>query len=387
MMRTRNQQGYIYRKGKLWMLRYYDNQQLPDGTINRVQKARKLVEATGEYRTKTAARQLAEEQLELVNQTRNSPQGVMSLKSLVEGLYLPSIQAQKRASTFHGYRSVWRAHLTAYGAAIVRDFTTVDGERILKEIADKHPMSTRTLQHIKAFMSGVFRYAVRQGLMRSQNPMRDTVLPKAKAPADTYAYSSEEIATMLKVLPEPAVTVVAAAAFTGARKGELRGFLWENYDGKQLSITQAYWRQYLQEPKTRKSRASVPVIRQLAERLDSHRARQGNPESGLMFKSVTGNPIDIDSLAADVVRPAFEKCGLTWHGWHAFRRGLATNLHRLGVSDETIQRILRHSNISVTQNCYIKTADSDAVSAMQQLENAPSMHPSLQTLPKQRWVM
>jgi hypothetical protein len=26
-----------------------------------------------------------------------------------------------------------------------------------------------------------------------------------------------------------------------------------------------------------------------------------------------------------------------WHGWHAFRRGLATNLHRLGVDDLTIQ--------------------------------------------------
>jgi len=32
-----------------------------------------------------------------------------------------------------------------------------------------------------------------------------------------------------------------------------------------------------------------------------------------------------------------------WHGWHAFRRGLATNLHALGVDDKTIQAILRHS--------------------------------------------
>lgn len=27
--------------------------------------------------------------------------------------------------------------------------------------------------------------------------------------------------------------------------------------------------------------------------------------------------------------PALEKANLRWHGWHAFRRGLATNLHRL----------------------------------------------------------
>ena len=29
-----------------------------------------------------------------------------------------------------------------------------------------------------------------------------------------------------------------------------------------------------------------------------------------------------------------------WHGWRAFRRGLATNLHRLGAPDKTIQAAL-----------------------------------------------
>ena len=61
-----------------------------------------------------------------------------------------------------------------------------------------------------------------------------------------------------------------------------------------------------------------------------------------------------------------------------FRRGLATNLHQLGVADKTIQRILRHANVAVTQNCYIKTTDSEVAAAMQQfersLEYAPDMH-------------
>jgi integrase len=54
-------------------------------------------------------------------------------------------------------------------------------------------------------------------------------------------------------------------------------------------------------------------------------------------------------------------------GGHAFRRGLATNLHQLGVQDKVIQRILRHSNVAVTQACYIKTADADVQRAMEQL--------------------
>ena len=58
-----------------------------------------------------------------------------------------------------------------------------------------------------------------------------------------------------------------------------------------------------------------------------------------------------------------------WHGWHAFRRGLTTNLHDLGVADKTIQAILRHANVQVTQNSYIKTLDSQSIAAMRQLES------------------
>ncbi len=53
-----------------------------------------------------------------------------------------------------------------------------------------------------------------------------------------------------------------------------------------------------------------------------------------------------------------------WHGWHAFRRGLATNLHRLGVDDKTIQAILRHSNVGLTMNVYVKSVAESQVSAM-----------------------
>jgi integrase len=100
-----------------------------------------------------------------------------------------------------------------------------------------------------------------------------------------------------------------------------------------------------------------------------------------MFPNPEGKPINVDALTRDIVKPALTKAGLQWHGWHAFRRGLATNLHRLGVPDKTIQRILRHANVAVTQNCYIKTVDADVAAAMRSLErslknarDAPNMH-------------
>jgi integrase len=53
-----------------------------------------------------------------------------------------------------------------------------------------------------------------------------------------------------------------------------------------------------------------------------------------------------------------------------FRRGIASNLNRLGVDDSVIQAILRHSSVAVTQSCYIQTVRHDAKAAMNKLENS-----------------
>jgi len=70
----------------------------------------------------------------------------------------------------------------------------------------------------------------------------------------------------------------------------------------------------------------------------------------------------------DVIAPALEKAGVEWYGYHAFRRGLATNLRSLGLDDLTIKEILRHSDVSVTRASYIKRIDEKSVEAMDRFE-------------------
>ena|SRR5258708_305720 len=96
--------------------------------------------------------------------------------------------------------------------------------------------------------------------------------------ADAKPYSLEEVSAMLKVLSEPSATAVATAAFTGLRLGELRGITWETYESAPdaeslgwLSVTRSVWCSTIGDPKTAKSKASVPVIPQLAHMLDAHR--------------------------------------------------------------------------------------------------------------------
>jgi integrase len=85
-----------------------------------------------------------------------------------------------------------------------------------------------------------------------------------------------------------------------------------------------------------------------------------------MFANSVGKPLDLNSLYYREMREVLQKAGVEWAGWHGFRRGLASNLNRLGIDDSVIQEILRHSDVSVTQRCYITTTRPDAVAAMRQ---------------------
>jgi integrase len=125
-------------------------------------------------------------------------------------------------------------------------------------------------------------------------------------------------------------------------------------------------------------------IAQLRLFLDRHRTRSGNPAGGFIFRNPLGNPLNLDALVRKVIRPALGAAKIPWYGWHAFRRGLATNLHRLGVSDKVIQQILRHANVTTTMNIYGKLVSRDAEEAMKTLETkcaAVVLQPRLENAP------
>jgi integrase len=101
--------------------------------------------------------------------------------------------------------------------------------------------------------------------------------------------------------------------------------------------------------------------------LEKHRSANGNPASGAIFANGAGKPLDLDSLYRRQMRAPLKAAGFEWEGWHGFRRGLATNLERIGVRETIAAMVLRHSNDRVTRKHYIKPPSVEAVSAMRRL--------------------
>lgn len=297
----------------------------------------------------------------------------MLVTEFVEKIYLPEyVEKNLRAATKKQYCDVWQNHLKPRMSKLtLPGFRTVHGEQMLARIAEQAKLGRSSLRHCKAFLSGAFKQAKRLGILDGLNPIQDVSIPRVPEPEeDTYAYSLSEIKAMLAMLEEPTRTVVLTAALTGLRKSELRGLTWDSFDGKELSVTWSVWNGTVSEPKTRRSRSPIPVVKQLADALNAHKLRVGIlAQPGLpIFQADNGKPLNLDNLARRVIAPVSK-----WHGWHAFRRGLATNLHALGVNDKTIQAILRHSNVGLTMNVYVKSVSESQVNAMDALSEKLEM--------------
>jgi integrase len=372
-MRTREQKGYVWKEGEWWLLRYRDSL-VKDGVLKRKQISCKLAPVQKEHRRLSrppqSVRQEQERFMVRINSNRNTPERNLTLSHFVVNVWFPHIETRLAASTVHNYRYYWTHILEPRcGMTLLRDFATPTAQGLLESIArQQREMKKNTLHGLKSILSAVFKLAIQQDYRPRPNPIRETSLPRAQESAETVAYDLNTVLAMLQVVPEPSRTVIAVAAFAGLRRGEIEGLTWESYAGDSLAVLRAMWQGIAGEPKSKRSKASVPVIAPLRVFLDQHRLRSANPEVGIMFRTRNDTPLSMNNLLNDQIQPALDQAKIVWHGFHAFRRGLATNLHDLGVDDLTIQRILRHSDVSVTQRCYIKTLPKQSIAAMKKLE-------------------
>jgi hypothetical protein len=217
------QEGLIVKQGRSWILRYGVKVRKPDGSIRWVKRAKKLAPVCDEYRSEASVRPLAQEVLGPLNTRTARPESTDTVLHFLENVYLPYCETNVKPSTYAGYKYILKTLKPHLGNYLLRNFRTVDAERLLNDFAKQQPRAQTVLKNTKGFLSGAFRYAVRTDVLPS-NPMRETLLPRSgKAMQSGRAYPLSEIQKMLKVLPEPARAVILTAALTGMRGSEIRG--------------------------------------------------------------------------------------------------------------------------------------------------------------------
>jgi integrase len=398
-MRPRFQTGTIVRRGQHWTLRYSERH------ADRAKPVKKTVilgpYSEHPYRGSTTDLAILREKYnttitaELARANNGAvitPDAKLNLNlgGFIEQSYFPRLQWRLTVpdgnelhiepSTVESYEDIFKGHVKDHPIAKIklRTFTARDAQRFIEGLPQL--LAHKTHLRIKNFLSGVFTWALADGVIVGTNPMDSvkaggrkksldpsqmTVRQRKIKASNEHAYTLEEVADMLDKLPEPARTVCAVAAFTGLTRSELRGLKWEDYDGKSIQVRRKIWEGHVGAPKTEAREAGIFVMPLLRKILAKYKKDYPQVGDGWVFRGEKLlRPLDLDNLSR---REIPKHINGAWFGWHAFRRGLGTRLNEAGVDDTDIQSILRHADISTTQAYYILPSVKNAEAGMRKL--------------------
>ncbi len=366
------QKGYIFKRGKSWVVKFYEPFIGPDGQPGKRRVLKRLAPVCREYQTVTSVEHLAADLLASINSKVARPASLETLKEFIDNQYLPMCKTARKPSTYRSYCSAWQLVSPFVDKRLaLRIVRPSDVATILKALADDKPRAQTTLHNCRNFLSGALRYAILTDAYPLANPVTPVKTPKGLKPGKGYAYSLQESSAIIAALPEPARTVVMMAAFSGLRHGEIRGLKWEDITDTEIRVSRNVWGRHIGETKTEESTAPVPLLPTLRDALAAHRKRQ--PEGEYIFSGERCHrPLNLANLLRREIAPALVKAGIEWHGWHAFRRGISSTLNAMGVDDSVIQQIVRHGDVQTTQRHYIKTTSKQAQDAMTLLGTAAS---------------
>ena len=171
---------------------------------------------------------------------------------------------------------------------------------------------------------------------------------------------------------------------TGPRRGEALALHWSdvNLDAGLLRVRWTLSRTsqglQLDEPKTDKSRRTVPLPRSAIETLRAHRTRQLEeqrtatgawPEHGLVFTTEIGTPLE----PRDVLRRSevlAERAGLRGVTLHTLRHSAASFLLAAGTHTKVVQEHLGHSSYAITADTYSHVGSAQQREAADRLDQA-----------------
>jgi integrase len=391
------QRGTIIKHRKSWTLIYRDIQ-IRNGQRKAVKVWKKLATVGKDYPSKASVRHLADRILGPLNEKVLQPESSLTVHEYIQDYYFPSVANTLRPATVDGYKFIFR-RLDGKLNIRLRDFRTVHGQRILREIK----VGRLTLVHTKAFLSSVFKHAKQEGVLDGLNPMVDVSVPGRPVKFKGKAYTMPEVARMLEDLEidterytkeqndrrQTASEVILILALTGLRTSEARGLRYSDWDedNKLLNVSRSVWHSTVGPTKNIASEGSIPFIPLAEKALAARKARLKPGQQDYIFAGERrGTPLNFHNLETRIIKPALRKSwmmkleangkwvpdpttGIEWKGFHGFRRGLASNLFGLGVNPKIVAAILRHSDVGTTLAWYISIPEAESREAMEKLES------------------
>jgi integrase len=246
-------------------------------------------------------------------------------------------------------------------------------------------LSGRTVRYAHAVLSSALKQAVKWQLIHA-NPASMVDLPKIQR-KEMRVLSVEECSVFLKATKDDELsTVFSLAIASGMRPEEYLGLQWKDVDLSAGTVTvqrALVWNRKgggwsLEEPKTSKSRRSIPISQTIVSELTTHQKLQLERRMNLgeayqnnefVFATSIGTPILTSNLKRRHFKPILKKAGLPSSiRLYDLRHTCATLLLLAKTSPKVVAERLGHSTVVLTLDTYSHVLPSMQHDASEELE-------------------
>lgn len=190
------------------------------------------------------------------------------------------------------------------------------------------------------------------------NPAGKVPLPGEKAKTPRYL-TQREVERLAGVMPEQYRALVLVGAYAGLRWGEAIGLTRGDIDVLRSRIVVENTAVEVngtvllgQEPKTRRSKRSVPVARSVMARIEDHLERFVPDGDDLVFLASRGGPLFRGTFGRDVWRPAVKEAGLDGFTFHGLRHSFVAILVAAGCNVREVSEWAGHNSVAFTLTRY-----------------------------------
>ncbi len=275
------------------------------------------------------------------------------------------VKGSVRPRTFDSYAANVRLHLTpSLGRHRLEKLTPQHVQAFMGE-KTAAGLSPKSVQNLRGILRRALGQAEAWGLV-GRNVARLTRAPRSVR-HEIQPFTIDESRRFLEEVKGDRLEALYSVAIAlGLRQGEAFALCWRDID---LVIGEIRVRHTLQrvdkiavlaEPKTQKSRRTIPLPGSITAALKAHRILQEEErllagdrwrDWDLVFCTSIGTPLDPRNVTRHY-HAHLEKAGLPRRRFHDLRHTAATLLLAQGVDIRTIMETLGHSQIGLTMNTY-----------------------------------
>jgi integrase len=288
-----------------------------------------------------------------------------SSREFVEREWMPRMLPTLKVSTQSSYRTNLNRYVLPWlGGTRLRDLRKGDIQAWLSALSESG-LSRQTVKNIWSALSSVLRTALDWSYI-NENPAHGVRLPARQPKVAVFLPTPEQVAQILRQLPEPSYTLLLLLVGTGLRVGEAMGLRWEDIDlnRKNLTVRRDVWHGQVNSPKYAASERVIPLGPILAEHLQRRLSAAGS----WIFSGNSGKPLDPRNLAKRQLHPVLDSLGIPRFSWHRLRKLHSTYLGDLSVSPRILQAQLGHADAALTLNVYTQVVPESQRRAIENLE-------------------